>query len=297
MRIRTPPCSPTGSRCRWSPETRTSTSARIAQLRIRSSSGSPVTASGSSGAGSSPMDRSTRSSSTACNRCGSKPSFPVRIRSSSTITGSGRTSSKRASITSSRTRLGGPAAMNAETMTFVSQATRRISRARSASRQPETHCPRVRFRGPRPAHARSAGAQRSARFAPDVAGRRGPPHYASYPGFERVRRSLQRGRQAGKQKEADSYENIISAFFEVTDGLRMGSRQGRHYPSLAGRSESPRMALESGIPPRGRSSVGRARASQARGRGFETRRPLPSPLYRAKFFAGVRNPLRIWLWT
>jgi hypothetical protein len=62
-----------------------------------------------------------------------------------------------------RTLLGGPAAMNAEARTLVSQAMCRISGARSASRRSASLCPRARPRGPRPAHARSAAAPRSAR--------------------------------------------------------------------------------------------------------------------------------------
>ena len=51
--------------------------------------------------------------------------------------------------------------------------------------------------------------------------------------------------------------------------------------------------LRSTMRPRGRSSVGRASASQAEGRGFETRRPLSSGCRDLHGFAGSRR--RIWL--
>lgn len=108
------------------------------------------------GAATSSAARSTSSCSTACHRSGSKPIFSARIRCNSTSAGRGRTSSSRPSIVSSRIRLGGPAEMKAETRTSVSQAIRRISDARGATRRPRPRCPPGRCRSPSRARARSA---------------------------------------------------------------------------------------------------------------------------------------------
>src|SRR4051794_9496117 len=211
--IRTPRCMPRGSRWRRSPETKASTPAWTAQARIRSSSVSPLTGSGgSSGAAISSLDSSRRSSSAPRHGSGPNPNFTVRIRSSSTIAGRARMSSRRPSIASSISLLGGPDAMKAETRTLVSQRTRRISGGRSGSRLPGLRCPPGRSPVTRRAGARSAAAPRSARPVPGGAGHRELPRSWSCPGSGRGRRSQRRGRQEGKRKAGDSYEDIISTF-------------------------------------------------------------------------------------
>jgi hypothetical protein len=204
-----PRCSPRGSRCFRSPEIRAAISATQAQAKTRSSPLSPETSSGGSGGAENVAPAtSLRRASTSCQRPFSKSSFSRSTLSSSTITGSRRISSKSSSIALSRTRLGGPAAMKAETKTFVSQATRRAG-VTGAVHRPDLRCLLVRFRGPRHACGHIPVAQSTGLPAPVVAALHAPLRSLSCRCLRPGSQGLQRDHRAQIRRGVGSYEIII----------------------------------------------------------------------------------------